>query len=142
MPEGPILNQVNLVVSDMEAAVAFYRRLGVAVPDADPAWDDDHRAATMPGGVELDLDSARSVKMWDKGWPADRRGPVVGFSVPTREAVDETYAELIGAGVKGQQPPFDAFWGSRYAVVEDPDGNAVGIMSPQDPERRGPASEL
>ena len=30
-------------------------------------------------------------------------------------------------------------WGARYAVVEDPDGNAVGIMSPSDPDRRSMA---
>ena len=27
-------------------------------------------------------------------------------------------------------------WGSRYAVVEDPDGNAVGLMSPKEPDRK------
>ena len=37
---------------------------------------------------------------------------------------------------QGQQSPYDAFWGARYAVIEDPDGNAVGIMSPVDPDRR------
>ena len=26
-------------------------------------------------------------------------------------------------------PPFDAFWAARYAVVADPDGNDVGLMS-------------
>jgi hypothetical protein len=30
----------------------------------------------------------------------------------------------------------DGFWGARYAVIEDPDGNAVGIMSPVNPDRR------
>jgi len=34
------------------------------------------------------------------------------------------------------QPPFDAFWGARYAIVEDPDGNVIGFQSPSDPERR------
>ena len=28
--------------------------------------------------------------------------------------------------------PIDAFWGARYAIVDDPDGNHVGIMGPQD----------
>ena len=35
-----------------------------------------------------------------------------------------------------QQEPYDAFWGARYAVVSDPDGNGVGIMSPIDPAQR------
>jgi hypothetical protein len=31
---------------------------------------------------------------------------------------------------------FDAFWGARYAIVADPDGNDVGLMSPIDESRR------
>jgi len=61
---------------------------------------------------------------------------VLGFSVATRDDVDRIYAEVTGAGYTGQQAPYDAFWGARYAIVADPDGNAVGIMSPSDPDRR------
>jgi uncharacterized glyoxalase superfamily protein PhnB len=39
-------------------------------------------------------------------------------------------------GYLGRQPPFDAFWGARYAIVADPDGNDVGLMSPVDESRR------
>ena len=52
-----------------------------------------------------------------------------------------TYADLTGAGYAGQQPPYDAFWGARYAVVEDPDGNPVGLMSPLDPAYRSAPPE-
>ncbi len=95
-----------------------------------------HRTAAMPGGVELEFDSLQSVAGWNKGWPADRRAGVLGFRVDSREAVDQTYADLTAAGARGQQSLFDAFWGSRYAVVEDPDGNAVGIMSSPEREHR------
>ncbi len=61
---------------------------------------------------------------------------VLGFKVSSRERVDHIYADLTGAGYKVQQAPYDAFWGARYAIVEDPDGNPVGIMSPIDPNRR------
>jgi hypothetical protein len=44
----------------------------------------------------------------------------------------------MSAGYAGQQAPFDAFFGARYAIVTDPDGNAVGIMSPRDPARQSP----
>ena len=57
-------------------------------------------------------------------------------STASRDAVDERYAELVAAGHPGRQPPYDTFWGARYAVVEDPDGNPVGLMSPVDPARR------
>lgn len=61
---------------------------------------------------------------------------MLNFRVGSRERVDEIFADLVGAGYRGQQQPCDAFWGPRYAVVEDPDGHAVGIMSPIDPNRR------
>ena len=58
----------------------------------------------------------------------------MGLRVSSREDVDRLYAAVTGAGYASQQPPYDAFWGARYAIVEDPDGNAVGLMSPIDPE--------
>ena len=132
--ERPVLDQFNLVVKDMDAAVAFYRRLGIDIPDRDPVWDDHHRSANMPNGLDLDLDSDAFATKWDEGW---RGGTgVLGFKVSSRDAVDQLYAELTEAGYAGQQPPYDACWGARYAIVEDPDGNPVGLMSPIDPSRR------
>ena len=64
---------------------------------------------------------------------------VIGFSVKTRRAVDQTYAKLVKAGHRGMTPPWDAFWGARYAIVADPDGTHVGIMSSStDKDRRPP----
>jgi hypothetical protein len=61
---------------------------------------------------------------------------VLSFKVESRERVDEINADLTAAAYRGQQSPYDAFRGARYAVIEDPDGNAVGIMSPIGPDRR------
>jgi len=130
----PRPDQFNLVVSDMEASVAFYRKLGLTVPDTDPEWQGHHRSARLEAGIVLDLDSAEFARHWDRGW---RGGTgVLGFKVESRAKVDEIYEDLVSSGYLGQQEPYDAFWGARYAVVEDPDGNAVGIMSPVDPAMR------
>jgi uncharacterized glyoxalase superfamily protein PhnB len=40
------------------------------------------------------------------------------------------------------QAPYDAFWGARYAIIEDPDGVAVGLMSPRSAEMRSPPPEM
>jgi catechol 2,3-dioxygenase-like lactoylglutathione lyase family enzyme len=136
MTAEPVLNQVNLVVSDMAATVAFYRRLGLTIPDTDPAWDSHHRSAEMPGDIDLDFDSVEFARRWDQGWSGGSRAGVLGFHVPSREAVDDIYQDMTAAGYRGEQAPYDAFWGARYAIVEDPDGNPVGIMSPVDPARR------
>jgi len=139
----PLFDQINIVSSDMEASLAFYRRLGVSLPEAD-VWRTDsgaHHASVRDGAADLDIDSARFAAIWNSGWQGrtDLGGRVVvGFKVASREEVDRLFAELTSAGHAGLQAPFDAFWGARYAVVEDPDGIAVGLMSPISPERRSP----
>ncbi len=92
----------------------------------------------MPGGFSLELDTPDSVRLWHAGWRADPAsvGMVMGFRLASRDAVDQLYTELTQAGYTGRQPPFDAFWGARYAIVADPDGNDVGLMSPIEDSRR------
>ena len=134
--DPPVLDQINLVVADMAASSEFYRRLGLKLGAGMPAWEDHHREASRSGGVDMDLDSGVFARHWNRGWPPGRTGPVIGFRVASREAVDRLFEELTGAGHRALQEPYEAFWGARYAVVEDPDGNAVGLMSPVDPARR------
>jgi catechol 2,3-dioxygenase-like lactoylglutathione lyase family enzyme len=139
--ERPVFNQVNLVVRDMAAMLAFYERLGVEVQPTPAPWDRHHRTISTSGDVDFDLDSSEFTPQWNGGWPAGQTGAVLGFRVASREAVDAIYDDLAGAGYRGQQPPYDAFWGARYALVADPDGNTVGIMSPIDPSRQAAPPE-
>ena len=129
------LNQVNIVVRDMDAMAEFYRRLGVDIQTGPAEWAPHHRNNGGSDGFPLDLDSERFAAVWNQGWPGGP-GVVLGFRLPDREAVDRLFEELTSAGYDSQQPPYDAFWGSRYAVVTDPDGNAVGLMSPPEDDRR------
>jgi len=133
--DNPVPAQFNLVTKNMEATVAFYQRLGLTIPDTVPDFQEHHRSVEAPGGMAMDLDSVKFARHWDRGW-AGGMG-VLNFTVATRKRVDEIYADLVGAGYQSQQQPYDAFWGARYAVVQDPDGNAVGLMGPIDDELRG-----
>ena len=139
------LDQLNIVCGDPAASIAFYRRLGLDIAEPQvwrtPTGIHHVSAADQPGDgtIHLDLDSAAFARRWNAGW-ADRddlRGRVVvGFSVATRAAVDEIYRDMTGAGYRGLQQPWDAFWGARYAIIEDPDGLAVGLMSPIEADRK------
>jgi uncharacterized glyoxalase superfamily protein PhnB len=134
-----ILGRCRVRAILITASIAFYRRLGVSVEEAGrPEWAPHHATAVMPNGMRLELDSVRFAMQWNAGSKPRGTGAmgVLFFYVGTREEVDRVYAEMTGAGHPGQHPPEDAFWGARYAIVEDPDGNAVGIMSPIDPAKR------
>jgi Glyoxalase/Bleomycin resistance protein/Dioxygenase superfamily len=105
----------------------------------DPAGDHFHANGETSNRLRLELDSAAFARVWNQGWSAspDLLGRIVlGFNVAARDDVDRLYAELTGAGYAGLAPPYDAFWGARYAIVEDPNGVAVGVMSPIDPARK------
>ncbi len=142
------LNQLDLVVRDIDLSVAFYRRLGLEIPER-AIWRTGsgahHVDLHLPNGFTLHLNSIALTKRFNKGWP-DSTGAgaknIIGFALPSRTAVDDRYADLMNAGHVGRQPPHDAFWGARYAVVEDPDGNHVGLMSPIDPTKQGPPPAL
>ena len=132
--QQPTLSQLNMVVRDMDATLAFYRRLGFVI-EAEPGAS--HVELPLPNGLVVEFDDAESVAMWHSGWPGNTGGGIVlGVALPARAAVDAIYAEVTAAGYAGRQPPYDAFWGSRYAVVEDPDGQQVGLMSPIDDSRK------
>jgi uncharacterized glyoxalase superfamily protein PhnB len=142
---APILDQINIVSGDLDTSIAFYRRLGVEVP-AQGLWRTDtgthHASAALQdtsGAIDLDFDSAVFAQVWNSGWRSegDLRGRIVlGFKLDSRNSVDDTYLDLTRQGYRGLQPPYDAFWGSRYAIIEDPDGIAVGLMSPSEEQYR------
>ena len=143
----PTLNQLNIISSNLDASIAFYRRLGVDL-STEQVWRTATGAHHVNGknrDTRVELDSPAVAPKWNKGWAGrtDLAGRVVvGFSVGTREEVDRLYGEMTAAGHRGLQPPWDAFWGARYAVVEDPDGLAVGLMSPITDEHRSPPPEV
>jgi len=147
----PTLNQLNIVSSNPAASIDFYRRLGLDIPD-ERVWrtaTGAHHAsagdAATSDGIDLDIDSTTFAQVWNTGWRgcANLAGRVVvGFGVASREDVDRLYREMTAAGHRGLQAPYDAFWGARYAVVEDPDGVAVGLMSPISAEHRSAPPEV
>ena len=147
---GPRFEQVNIVSGNLERTIAFYRRLGLNIPE-ERMWRTQsgiHHVSAVASeseAADIDLDSIAFARIWNGGWHEQQhlRGKVVvGFGLHSRAAVDATYTDLIGAGYTGLQAPYDAFWGSRYAVVEDPDGIAVGLMSPRSPELRSPPPKV
>ncbi len=76
----PDLHMLNVVVSDMAASLAFYRRLGIAVP-GDAVTPGTHMQLRMPGGFSLELDTAESARLWHAGWRTDPASVrvVIGF---------------------------------------------------------------
>lgn len=125
----PQLDVVGIVVSDMAAAVAFYRRLGLDFPEG--AQQEGHAEAALPNGMRLTLDTEAVIRSFHADWAPPTGGGRIGlaFRCADPAEVDTVYAELVDAGYHGELKPWDAFWGQRYAVVQDPDGNGVDLYA-------------
>jgi catechol 2,3-dioxygenase-like lactoylglutathione lyase family enzyme len=123
------LDLVGLVVADMEASLAFYRRLGLDLPDG-PS-ETGHEETTLPGGLRLAFDTVDVIRSFSPDWTPPTGGPRIGlaFLCDSPADVDRVYHELVGAGYRGHKEPWDAYWGQRYAQVLDPDGNDVSLFA-------------
>lgn len=123
------LDMVGLVTKDMAESIRFYRTLGLEVPD--PAPGQDYHDTKLASGVRLSWNTVDLIKQVDPHWN-EANGPRLGiaFACASPADVDSTYRRLVDAGFNGSKEPWDAFWGYRYALLRDPDGNSVDLFAP------------
>lgn len=122
------LDLIGIVVKDMATSLRFYALLGIEIPsnmEAEP-----HVEAILPGGLRLAWDSWEVIKGIYPDWvePTGQR-MTLAFKCDSPEDVDALYAQVLQEGYRGHKAPWDAFWGQRYAVVVDPDGNLVDLFA-------------
>ncbi len=126
---SPRLDAIGIVVQDMARALAFYRELGLEV--APGAENEPHVEATLPSGLRVMWDTIEVVRTIDPNWqPPTGHRMGLAFLCDTPAEVDSTYERLTSLGYQGFKPPWDAFWGQRYAVVHDPDENSIDLFAP------------
>jgi catechol 2,3-dioxygenase-like lactoylglutathione lyase family enzyme len=123
----PSLNAIGIVSSDMARSIAFYRLLGVGVPETP---DEGHVDTFLPNGVRFMLDTEDVVRSFKPDWArADGNQLSIAFECGSPAEVDEVYARVVAAGFEGEKEPWDAFWGQRYALLADPDGVEVNLYA-------------
>jgi catechol 2,3-dioxygenase-like lactoylglutathione lyase family enzyme len=126
---NPTIKAIDIAVSDLDAAITFYRQLGLEFV-LDPHMPTDHAGCDLPNGLHLMLDTddlrAKTTANWT---PPPLGRTFLAFEFDSPAAVDTKYAELTGNGVTGLQEPWDAFWGMRYATVADPAGNGIDLYA-------------
>lgn len=119
---------VGIVVKDMAAALKFYRLLDLDIPSSADA--EDHVEFVTPGGFRIAWDTLALIKSLNDEWPepvGHRMG--LAFQCETAAEVNAVYQRVTAAGYQSHREPWDAFWGQRYAVVVDPDGNLIDLFA-------------
>jgi len=127
---GLELYMVGIIVRDMPAALAFYRRLGVTIPDG--AETRSHVQIKMGANFTFFLDA--HPERWDPGFDAQaapapaapgRYPHLLEFYLKEQAALEAKYAEMVEAGYEGYRAPYNNGFGMIFAMVRDPDGNNV-----------------
>lgn len=118
---------VVLEVRDLDASIAFYRRLGLDVPgpvDGRPVTV--HR---MGSGVSLLLTTSFASR-YDPAFERPARGyqQLLEFFVGDDREVQNLWSALTEAGYSGRMPPTRTA-GPFAAMVDDPDGNVILLTS-------------
>jgi catechol 2,3-dioxygenase-like lactoylglutathione lyase family enzyme len=126
---GLELFMVGVVVRDMQRAVEFYRRLGVDVPEGS---EEQEFVEVKMSELTFFLSTTRAQARWDPAAEAPAAGGyriLLEFYAETAEALDAKYAELTGYGYASHCAPFDVSPTTRFAMVDDPDGNTILLSS-------------
>ena len=123
------LHTIGIVVKDMPRSVAFYRALGLPIPDGEE--NAPHVEVANPDGYTIGFDIEEAVLHADPDWrkPEGSQRVSLQFECATPAEVDATYAKLIALGAGVYKEPWDAFWGQRFGRVTDPDGNVVSLFA-------------
>ena len=123
----PQLNAIGIVVSDMERSIRFYRLLGLDVPETP---GEGHVDTFLPNGVRFMLDSEEVVRSFRPDWAREKGNQLaLAFECGSPAEVDELYERVREAGFRPEKEPWDAFWGQRYAQLQDPDGVPVDLYA-------------
>lgn len=121
-------DMVGIVVRDMATALRFYRLLGLDIPNEDE--DNPHVEVITPNGYRIAWDTEELVKSFDPDWSEPRGQRVsLAFKCDSPADVDALYNKIVQSGYEGYKEPWDAFWGQRYAMVTDPDGNHIDLFA-------------
>jgi catechol 2,3-dioxygenase-like lactoylglutathione lyase family enzyme len=117
----------QIFAADLQRSLAFYRLLGLAVPDP----EGPHVVVELPGGNTISFDTDETIAGMHPGWspPASAGRVALAFGLGSPAEVDALFDELTAAGHAGTLTPYDAPWGMRYATVSDPDGNWVDLFA-------------
>jgi PhnB protein len=119
----------QIAVANADAAITFYREAFSAdelVRNHAPDGRVMHSELLVYGGRLLVVDDFDADEISS---PTRLGGTTIRLHLYVDD-VDAVYQRAIAAGARAVRPPEDAFWGDRYAIVEDPAGHIWSLATP------------
>jgi uncharacterized glyoxalase superfamily protein PhnB len=123
------IDAVEVTTSEMNRTVAFYQLLGFEFPDFKEG--EDHLEPKTPAGsarLMIDTKQMMTEMLGAPPKPGNHGSFAIQYDSPGE--IDAVAKKIKEGGFKLVKDPWDAFWGQRYAVVQDPDGYQIDLYAP------------
>lgn len=122
------LDAVGVVSTDLSKTITFYKLLGFSFGEL--TSDGKHvESEPSEGFARLMIDTQDVIEaiIGETPRPGNHSSFAVNYSSP--DEVDDVVKKVAESGFMVVKEPWNAFWGQRYAVVEDPDGYKVDLYA-------------
>ncbi|MBI3980520.1 VOC family protein [Candidatus Microgenomates bacterium] len=122
------LNAVEVCTSNMAATLKFYELLGFEFPQL--RGDEQHVDSLVnQGSVRLMIDKKEVAKEIIGSFPIPSNYSSFCIEYDSPEEVNKIVGKVKMLGFMVVKEPWDAFWGQRYAIIEDPDGYKIDLYA-------------
>jgi catechol 2,3-dioxygenase-like lactoylglutathione lyase family enzyme len=122
------IDAVGVSSSDLKKSIAFYELLGFKFDKV--KGDEDHiEPVVEPGGMRLMIDGKKLMTELIHAEPKPSNHSAFAILYDSPEEVNAVAERVKQAGHTIVAEPWDAFWGQRYAIVEDPDGYRIDLFA-------------
>lgn len=122
------IDAVSVSSANTKKTVEFYSILGFDFSECN--LEEDHIEPKTPSGsARLMIDTKKFVKEMMGTEPISSNHSSFAIHYESSEEIDTIARNLKDNGFEVVKEPWDAFWGQRYCVVEDPDGYLVDLFT-------------
>jgi catechol 2,3-dioxygenase-like lactoylglutathione lyase family enzyme len=112
---------VTIEVADLERSLAFYRLIGLAIPEGRAS---SYATLELPGQGRVD---------WTRSARCSTSAPpriVLGVRCRDADELDRVHRSLVDGDHAVEAAPHVVAWGARVCRAMDPDGNIVELYAP------------
>ena len=123
------IDALGVTSTNLKTSVKFYSLLGFDFSSFEE--DEDHIEPQHKNGeVRLMIDKSELIESIIGSKPTPPNHSTFAILCTTPSEVDSVCKKIKEEGFTVVKEPWDAFWGQRYAIVQDPDGYKVDLFAP------------
>lgn len=122
------LNAVGVTSTNLQKTISFYKLLGFSFGEF--LADEKHiESISGNNSAKLMIDTQDVVEDIIGEVPVPGNHSSFAIEYDSDDEIDEVVSNVERLGFMVVKAPWNAFWGQRYAIVQDPDGYKIDLYA-------------